>query len=159
MLDLENIQFFTKNNDALFWGLIVLSIICLIGHIVFIKLFVESPDNADEYIICIFPFLLIATLFIGAFLYKTSDYAIVEVTEPKKCEELLNHQLNDKKFKREGNKLYFMYKIGSDEIKGRGSCEEPLTDNYLKEKIQNDFENEVFKVNFEKKKNIKFLGF
>lgn len=158
MLNLENIQFFTKNNDALFWGLIILSIICLIGYIVFIKLFVESPDNADEYIICILPFLLIAVLFISAFLYKTSDYAIVEVTEPEKCEELLSHQLNEKKFKREGNKLYFMHEIKRGEIKGIGSFEKPLTDNYLKEKIQADFENEVFKVNFEKKKDIKFLG-
>lgn len=80
MLNLENIQFFTKNNDALFWGLIVLSIICLIGHIVFIKIFIKSPDNADEYSICIFPFLLVVVLFIGAFLCKTSDYAVVEVT-------------------------------------------------------------------------------
>lgn len=158
MLNLENVQFFTKNNDALFWGFIALSVVLLISGIILLIVKRDSFYRFDDQLPLWLPIIFAVYFFIGAFLFKTSNYAIVEITEPEKCEELLNHQLNDKKFKREGNKLYFMYKIGSDEIKGRGHCKKPLTDNYLKEKIQNDFENEVFKVNFEKKKDIKFLG-
>lgn len=159
MLDLENIQFFTENHNTLFWVLIAVSVILFINGIILLVVKWSPFYGIDEMFFLCVPIILALMFFCLGFELKTSNYAIVEVTEPEKCEELLNHQLNDKKFKREGNKLYFMYKIGCDEIKGRGHREKPLTDNYLKEKIRNDFENEVFKINFEKKKNIKFLGF
>lgn len=158
MLDLENIQFFTENHNTLFWVLIAVSVVLLVSGIILLIVKWDPFNSVDENFLLFMPIILALIFFGLGFNLKTSDYAIVEVTEPEKCEEWLNHQLNDKKFKREGNKLYFMYKIGCDEIKGRGHYEKPLTDNYLKEKIQNDFENEVFKVNFEKKKNMKFLG-
>lgn len=158
MLDLENVQFFTQDCSNGFWILIALSIVLFIGGIILLIVKRDSVYCFDDELLLWLPIIFAVILLMVALLNKTSNYAIVEVTEPEKCEELLNHQLNDKKFKREGNKLYFIYKIGCDEIKGRGYCKKPLTDNYLKEKIQNDFENEVFKVNFEKKKDIKFLG-
>ena len=158
MLNLENVQFFTQDYSNGFWMVIAFSVVLFIGGIILLIVKWDSFYRFGDVLPFSLPIIYAVFLLVGAFSFKTNDYAIVEVTEPEKCLELLNYQLNDKKFKREGNKLYFMYKIGCGEIKGRSYCEKPLTDNYLKEKIQNNFENEVFKVNFEKKKNIKFLG-
>lgn len=158
MLDLENIKIFTQDYSNDFWFFIALSVVLfIIGIILLIVKWDSVYRTYERFFLCL-PIIFAVYFFIGAFLFKTSNYAIVEVTEPEKCLELLNYQLNNKKFKREGNKLYFVYEIGCGEINGRSYCEKPLTDNSLKEKIKDSFENEVFKANFEKRKDIKFLG-
>lgn len=158
MLDLENVQFFVKQNNILFWGLLIFSIVLIIGHVVLFKIKVGFPLYYDEEMA--FASLIILSIIPGVFgfFYRTTNYAVVEVTQPKQCIELLNNQLSDKKFKKEGDKLYFLYTIDYGEIDGKFDYQRPMTSNSLKEKIQEDFDNEVFKVNFKNEKDIKFLG-
>lgn len=160
MLDLENVQFFVKENNVAFWVLLVLSVALFIGPVIYFKktrgyiLPLYSYENASFFLPA---FLSIICIFLS-FSIKTTNYAVVEVTQPEQCKELLNNQLSFNKFRKERDKLYFVYEIKCGEIDGNFGCQRPMTNNSLKEKIQEDFDNEVFKVNFKNEKDIKFLG-
>lgn len=158
MLDLENVQFFVEKNNILFWGFFIFSVVLFIGNIVFFKIKVGFPLYYDEGMAFTINIILSIALFLFGFFYRTTNYAVVEVTQPEQCKELLNNQLSDKKFKKEGDKLYYVYEIEHGEIDGNCGFQRPMTSNSLKEKIQEDFDNEVFKVNFKNEKDIKFLG-
>lgn len=65
MLNLENVQFFVKQNNILFWGLLIFSIVLIIGCVVFFKIKIGFPLYYDEEMT--FALLIILSIIPGVF--------------------------------------------------------------------------------------------